>query len=137
MEERSNGNPPFQKIMVFREAVPTGVLTYFWNKAFRMNGIKTSFFLALAISFSFSSLGQGKSSKENKLDNLLALADSSLKANKIDDGLGLLQSARPLLSNNSPQRTNFYWLYAELLYKQKKYSEMELKSDSLLSISKN
>lgn len=126
-----------KKIMVFREAVPTGVLTYFWNKAFRMNGIKTSFFLALAISFSFSSLGQGKSSKENRLDNLLARADSSLKANKIDDGLELLQSARPLLSNNSPQRTNFYWLYAELLYKQKKYSEMELKSDSLLSISKN
>lgn len=70
--------------------------------------------------------------------SLLALADSSLKKNEIDKGLQLLQTARPFIPEAATaNQINYYWLSAELLYKQKKYSAMEQMTDSLLPLVEN
>src|SRR5690606_23051053 len=78
--------------------------------------------------------GDGGAMTDDKLGNLLVQADNSLKNNDIEKGLSMLQEARPLVTNNVSSKANYYWLYAELLYKQKKYGEMEAKTDTLLSL---
>lgn len=98
-----------------------------------MNIIKSLFVSTLLAAISPSVWGQGD--RSGTLVDLLAKADSCLKRNDVDGGIQSLESARPLASGTSVNRANFYWLYAELLYKQKKYGEMEAKTDSLLSIS--
>lgn len=80
--------------------------------------------------------GDGGAMTDDKLGNLLVQADNSLKNNDIEKGLSMLQEARPLVTNNVSSKANYYWLYAELLYKQKKYGEMEAKTDTLLSLVK-
>ncbi|WP_164735241.1 sensor histidine kinase [Pseudoflavitalea rhizosphaerae] len=71
----------------------------------------------------------------SKLSELLALSDSSLKKNEVNTGLQALQVGRVFLQKSTVEkRSQFYWLFAELLYKQKKYSMMEQYTDSLLAI---
>lgn len=73
------------------------------------------------------------------VSSLLALADSSLKKNEVDNGLQQLQQARPLVhkAGSAANQINYYWLSAELLYKQKKYAAMEQMTDSLLALVAN
>lgn len=78
----------------------------------------------------------GRQADSDELDRMLDHADSSLKSNDIDAGLRIVESTRPSLTGEPLSRARFYWLYAELLYKQKKYLEMEPKTDTLLSLSK-
>lgn len=78
----------------------------------------------------------GRQPDSDRLGRMLDHADSSLKSNDIDAGLRMVESARSSLTDDPLSRARFYWLYAELLYKQKKYLEMEPKTDTLLSLSK-
>lgn len=103
-----------------------------------MDSIKRMLFTTLLFPLSITLWAQGGSSSvTDKQRLLLEEADNSLKNNDIEKGIDLLQASRSLLADNPASRANYYWLYAELLYKQKKYGDMEAKTDTLLSLSDN